>query len=111
MYRNTLLCLFVSIKVLWTGLPGPNFHLLIGCGILDLERDALMHSDYGFNEILKVSYNGFLFNKKYILSFVMALKMLLIPTYEYVKHKVPGLNVAHQALCCTVCPATFPFHT
>lgn len=40
-------------EVLWTGLPCPNFHLLIGCGILDLERDALMHSDYGFNEILK----------------------------------------------------------
>ncbi|KAM5132068.1 TBC1 domain family member 17 isoform 3-T3 [Mantella aurantiaca] len=40
-------------EVLWTGLPSPNFHLLIGCGILDLERDALMHSDYGFNEILK----------------------------------------------------------
>ncbi|XP_077313281.1 TBC1 domain family member 17 isoform X2 [Lithobates pipiens] len=40
-------------EVLWTGLPCPNFHLLIGCGILDLEREALMHSDYGFNEILK----------------------------------------------------------
>ncbi|XP_053308128.1 TBC1 domain family member 17 [Spea bombifrons] len=40
-------------EVLWTGLPCPNFHLLVGCGILDLEREALMHSDYGFNEILK----------------------------------------------------------
>ncbi|KAM8927583.1 TBC1 domain family member 17 [Pelodytes ibericus] len=40
-------------EVLWTALPCPNFHLLIGCGILDLEREALMHSDYGFNEILK----------------------------------------------------------
>ncbi|XP_018081842.1 TBC1 domain family member 17-like isoform X1 [Xenopus laevis] len=40
-------------EVLWTGLPSLNFHLLIGCGILDLERKALMNSDYGFNEILK----------------------------------------------------------
>ncbi|KAM4650686.1 TBC1 domain family member 17 isoform 1-T1 [Discoglossus pictus] len=40
-------------EVLWTGLPCPNFHLLVGCGILDLEREALMNSDYGFNEILK----------------------------------------------------------
>ncbi|XP_068097463.1 TBC1 domain family member 17 isoform X2 [Hyperolius riggenbachi] len=40
-------------EVLWTGLPCPNFHLLIACGILDLEREALMNSDYGFNEILK----------------------------------------------------------
>ncbi|XP_072281789.1 TBC1 domain family member 17 isoform X2 [Pyxicephalus adspersus] len=45
-------------EVLWTGLPCPNFHLLIACGILDLERDALMHSDYGFNEILKLSKAG-----------------------------------------------------
>lgn len=40
-------------EVLWTGLPCPNFHLLVACGILDSERDALMNSDYGFNEILK----------------------------------------------------------
>ncbi|XP_029440011.1 TBC1 domain family member 17 isoform X1 [Rhinatrema bivittatum] len=40
-------------EVLWTGLPGANFHLLVACGILDSERDALMSSDYGFNEILK----------------------------------------------------------
>ncbi|KAG8433927.1 hypothetical protein GDO86_012337 [Hymenochirus boettgeri] len=40
-------------EVLWTGFPCPNFHLLVACGILDLERDALMNSDYGFNEILK----------------------------------------------------------
>lgn len=40
-------------EVLWTGLPCPNFHLLVACGILDLEREALMNSDYGFNEILK----------------------------------------------------------
>ncbi|CAJ0944974.1 unnamed protein product [Ranitomeya imitator] len=39
-------------EVLWTGLL-PNFHLLIACGILDLEREALMNSNYGFNEILK----------------------------------------------------------
>ncbi|XP_043915534.1 TBC1 domain family member 17 [Protopterus annectens] len=40
-------------EVLWTGLPCPNFHLLISCAILDSERDALMNSNYGFNEILK----------------------------------------------------------
>ncbi|XP_075461828.1 TBC1 domain family member 17 [Ascaphus truei] len=40
-------------EVLWTGFPCPNYHLLVACGILDLEREALMNSDYGFNEILK----------------------------------------------------------
>uniref|UniRef100_A0A6I8NLK3 TBC1 domain family member 15 n=1 Tax=Ornithorhynchus anatinus TaxID=9258 RepID=A0A6I8NLK3_ORNAN len=40
-------------EVLWTGLPGPNFHLLVACGILDAERDALMTSGFGSNEILK----------------------------------------------------------
>lgn len=40
-------------EVLWTGLPGPNFHLLVACGILDSEREALMNSGFGFNEILK----------------------------------------------------------
>lgn len=42
-------------KVLWTGLPGPNLHLLVACAILDMERDTLMLSGFGFNEILKVS--------------------------------------------------------
>lgn len=41
-------------KVLWTGLPCPCFHLLVACGILDSEREALMNSGFGFNEILKV---------------------------------------------------------
>ncbi|XP_048473661.1 TBC1 domain family member 17 isoform X1 [Rhincodon typus] len=40
-------------EVLWTGLPCPNFHLLVCCAILDSERDALMNPNYGFNEILK----------------------------------------------------------
>ncbi|XP_074872203.1 TBC1 domain family member 17 isoform X1 [Carettochelys insculpta] len=40
-------------EVLWTGLPCPNFHLLVACGILDSEREALMNSGFGFNEILK----------------------------------------------------------
>ncbi|XP_070623370.1 TBC1 domain family member 17 isoform X4 [Erythrolamprus reginae] len=41
-------------EVLWTELPCPNFHLLVACGILDAERQALMTSGFGFNEILKV---------------------------------------------------------
>ncbi|XP_072463357.1 TBC1 domain family member 17 isoform X2 [Notamacropus eugenii] len=41
-------------EVLWTGLPGPNLHLLVACAILDMERDALMLSGFGSNEILKV---------------------------------------------------------
>uniref|UniRef100_A0A670ZH91 TBC1 domain family member 15 n=1 Tax=Pseudonaja textilis TaxID=8673 RepID=A0A670ZH91_PSETE len=40
-------------EVLWTELPCPNFHLLVACGILDAERQALMNSGFGFNEILK----------------------------------------------------------
>uniref|UniRef100_A0A8D0PSK0 Rab-GAP TBC domain-containing protein n=1 Tax=Sus scrofa TaxID=9823 RepID=A0A8D0PSK0_PIG len=41
-------------EVLWTGLPGPNLHLLVACAILDMERDTLMLSGFGSNEILKV---------------------------------------------------------
>uniref|UniRef100_G3VXC1 TBC1 domain family member 17 n=1 Tax=Sarcophilus harrisii TaxID=9305 RepID=G3VXC1_SARHA len=33
-------------EVLWTGLPGPNLHLLVACAILDMERDALMLSGF-----------------------------------------------------------------
>ena len=40
--------------MLWTGLPGPNLHLLVACAILDMERDTLMLSGFGSNEILKV---------------------------------------------------------
>lgn len=40
--------------MLWTGLPGPSLHLLVACAILDMERDALMLSGFGANEILKV---------------------------------------------------------
>uniref|UniRef100_A0A8C4WSB7 TBC1 domain family member 15 n=1 Tax=Gopherus evgoodei TaxID=1825980 RepID=A0A8C4WSB7_9SAUR len=40
-------------EVLWTGLPCPSFHLLVACGILDSEREALMNSGFGFSEILK----------------------------------------------------------
>ncbi|ELK28566.1 TBC1 domain family member 17 [Myotis davidii] len=42
-----------SNQVLWTGLPGPNLHLLVACAILDMERDTLMLSGFGSNEILK----------------------------------------------------------
>uniref|UniRef100_A0A2I3TCJ8 TBC1 domain family member 17 n=1 Tax=Pan troglodytes TaxID=9598 RepID=A0A2I3TCJ8_PANTR len=34
-------------EVLWTGLPGPNLHLLVACAILDMERDTLMLSGFG----------------------------------------------------------------
>ncbi|CAM4690552.1 unnamed protein product [Lepidochelys olivacea] len=40
-------------EVLWTGLPCPSFHLLVACGILDSEREALMNSGFSFSEILK----------------------------------------------------------
>uniref|UniRef100_A0A8C3FLG5 TBC1 domain family member 17 n=1 Tax=Chrysemys picta bellii TaxID=8478 RepID=A0A8C3FLG5_CHRPI len=40
-------------EVLWTGLPCASFHLLVACGILDSEREALMNSGFGFSEILK----------------------------------------------------------
>lgn len=40
-------------EVLWTGLPCPNFHLLICVAILDNEKDLLITKDYGFTEILK----------------------------------------------------------
>lgn len=40
--------------MLWTGIPGPNLHLLVACAILDMERDTLMLSGFGSNEILKV---------------------------------------------------------
>lgn len=40
--------------MLWTGLPGPHLHLLVACAILDMERDTLMLSGFGSNEILKV---------------------------------------------------------
>uniref|UniRef100_G1PW67 TBC1 domain family member 17 n=1 Tax=Myotis lucifugus TaxID=59463 RepID=G1PW67_MYOLU len=40
-------------EVLWTGLPGPHLHLLVACAILDMERDTLMLSGFGSNEILK----------------------------------------------------------
>ncbi|XP_046400204.1 TBC1 domain family member 17 isoform X2 [Ischnura elegans] len=40
-------------EVLWTDLPGPNFHLFICLAILESERDTLLSNEYGFNEILK----------------------------------------------------------
>ncbi|XP_070579778.1 TBC1 domain family member 15-like [Ptychodera flava] len=40
-------------EVMWTGLPCPNFHLLICLAILDTEKQTMMKQDYGFNEILK----------------------------------------------------------
>ncbi|KAF5917192.1 hypothetical protein HPG69_014125 [Diceros bicornis minor] len=46
-------CGFMELVVLWTGLPGPNLHLLVACAILDMERDTLMLSGFGSNEILK----------------------------------------------------------
>ncbi|XP_043503413.1 TBC1 domain family member 15 isoform X1 [Polistes fuscatus] len=40
-------------EILWTGLPCPNFHLLICVAILDTERNVLLKSNFGFTEILK----------------------------------------------------------
>lgn len=42
-------------EILWTGLPCPNFHLLICVAILDTEKNVLMENNFGFTEILKVS--------------------------------------------------------
>ncbi len=41
---------------MWTGLPCQNFHLLVCCAILDSEKQKIMEENYGFNEILKVSW-------------------------------------------------------
>lgn len=43
-------------KVMWTGLPCQNFHLLVCCAILDAEKQKIMDRHYGFNEILKVRF-------------------------------------------------------
>ncbi|XP_074662893.1 TBC1 domain family member 15-like [Tubulanus polymorphus] len=40
-------------EVHWTGLPGPNFHLLICIAILDTEKNTLIDNGFGFTEILK----------------------------------------------------------
>ncbi|XP_035721297.1 TBC1 domain family member 15-like [Vespa mandarinia] len=40
-------------EILWTGLPCPNFHLLICVAILDTEKNVLMENNFGFTEILK----------------------------------------------------------
>ncbi|XP_061420596.1 TBC1 domain family member 15 isoform X1 [Lethenteron reissneri] len=40
-------------EVMWTGLPCQNFHLLLCCAILDIERQHMMDAKCGFNEILK----------------------------------------------------------
>uniref|UniRef100_A0A8C6PIL0 TBC1 domain family member 15 n=1 Tax=Nothobranchius furzeri TaxID=105023 RepID=A0A8C6PIL0_NOTFU len=44
-------------EVMWTGLPCQNFHLLICCSILDSEKQKIMEENFGFNEILKVSFS------------------------------------------------------
>jgi hypothetical protein len=41
-------------EVLWTGLPCPNFHLLLCIAVLDTQQHILMENNYGFTEILKV---------------------------------------------------------
>lgn len=41
---------------MWTDLPCQNFHLLVCCAILDSEKQKIMEENYGFNEILKVSF-------------------------------------------------------
>lgn len=40
-------------EAIWTGLPGPNFHLFCCLAVLDMEKDTLMENKYGFSEILK----------------------------------------------------------
>lgn len=43
-------------EVLWTDLPCKNFHLLICIAILMMKKDDIIGNNYGFNEILKVSF-------------------------------------------------------
>ncbi|TFJ96470.1 succinyl-CoA:3-ketoacid-CoA transferase [Platysternon megacephalum] len=43
---------FEDVLQLWE-VGGAVFHLLVACGILDSEREALMNSGFGFSEILK----------------------------------------------------------
>lgn len=40
-------------EVLWTNLPGLNFHLFISVAILDDQQDIFINRKYEFNEILK----------------------------------------------------------
>jgi hypothetical protein len=46
---------FYLFQVLWTGLPCPNFHLLICIAILETERETIMSNDNGLSDILAVS--------------------------------------------------------
>jgi hypothetical protein len=43
-------------EVLWTDLPCKNFHLLICIAILLMKKDDIIANNYGFNEILKVTF-------------------------------------------------------
>ena len=52
-----------SQQVIWTDLPCRNFHLLICIAILEQERCVILENQFGFTEILKVS---FLFNSSEI---------------------------------------------
>lgn len=52
--ENVLFSSFFK-KVIWSGLPCDNFHLLIACSILESQRGELIGSDHDFNTILKVS--------------------------------------------------------
>ncbi|QQP49458.1 Putative LOC100114269 [Caligus rogercresseyi] len=40
-------------EVLWSGLPGPNFHLILCLSILDGEMCTILENNFGFTEILK----------------------------------------------------------
>ncbi|XP_055386389.1 TBC1 domain family member 15 [Condylostylus longicornis] len=40
-------------ECLWTRLPCPNFHLLVGIAILDQQKNTIIGNEYEFNEILK----------------------------------------------------------
>ncbi|CAL8088442.1 unnamed protein product [Orchesella dallaii] len=40
-------------EALWTGLPGPNFHLFIGLSILEQHSTTIMENKFGLSEILR----------------------------------------------------------
>jgi len=40
-------------EVIWSGLPCPNFHLVICLALMDLEKRTIIENGFGFTEILK----------------------------------------------------------
>ncbi|XP_056652788.1 TBC1 domain family member 17 isoform X2 [Monodelphis domestica] len=86
-------------EVLWTGLPGPNMHLLVACAILDMERDALMLSGFGSNEILKhINELTMKLSVEDVLTRAQALHMQLTACPVRPRPRAPGPRPASRTL-------------